>query len=114
VTHADYSFESGAAAMKQLLVQAPHLDAVFVCGDVMAVSVLEFLRQAGKRVPEDVAVIGYDNLSIAAISNPALTTVSQNIPMAGRLLAENLIQYLQTGIVTNVCLPVELVVRESA
>jgi DNA-binding LacI/PurR family transcriptional regulator len=59
-------------------------------------------------------VVGYDDLSIAAISQPALTTVRQNIPTAGRLLAENLIQYLQTGIVTNVCIPVELVVRKSA
>jgi DNA-binding LacI/PurR family transcriptional regulator len=114
VAYADFTPESGAAAMKQLLGQSPKLDAVFVCGDVMAVAAMEVLRKAGKRVPEDVAVVGYDDLSIAAISQPALTTVRQNIPTAGRLLAENLIQYLQTGIVTNVCIPVELVVRQSA
>jgi len=114
VAYADFTPESGAAAMKQLLGQAPDMDAVFVGGDVMAVAILNVLRQAGRRVPEDVAVVGYDDLSIAAISQPALTTVRQNIPTAGRLLAENLIQYLQTGIVTNVCIPVELVVRQSA
>jgi DNA-binding LacI/PurR family transcriptional regulator len=114
VAYADFMPESGAAAMKQILGQAPDLDSVFVNSDVMAVAAMDVLRQAGRRVPKDVAVVGYDDLSIAAISQPALTTVRQNIPMAGRLLAENLIQYLQTGIVTNVSIPVELVVRQSA
>jgi DNA-binding LacI/PurR family transcriptional regulator len=115
VAYADYFMPTlGAAAMRKLLEQAPDLDAVFVNSDLMAIAVMDVLRQAGRRVPEDVAVVGYDDLSIAAISQPALTTIRQNIPMAGRLLAENLIQYLQKGIVTNVSVPVELVVRQSA
>ncbi|MBN2147798.1 MAG: substrate-binding domain-containing protein [Anaerolineales bacterium] len=114
VAYADFTPDSGAAAMRQLLTQAPDLDAVFVNSDAMAVAALDVLRQAGRRVPEDVAVIGYDDVSIAALSQPALTTIRQNIPMAGRLLAENLIQYLQKGIVTNVSIPVELVIRQSA
>ena len=65
-------------------------------------------------MPDEVALVGYDDLSIASISQPALTTIRQNIPLAGRLLAENLIQYLQTGVVTNVTIPVELVVRQLA
>ncbi|MPN43944.1 hypothetical protein SDC9_191505 [bioreactor metagenome] len=68
----------------------------------------------GKKVPEDVAVVGYDDLSIANYTNLPLTTIRQKIPLAGRLLAENLVQFLQTGIVTHVTIPVELVVRESA
>jgi len=59
-------------------------------------------------------VIGYDNLTIAEDSDPPLTTVSQNIPLAGKLLAQNLIQYLQTGVVTNVSIPAELEIRKSA
>ena len=114
VAYADFTPPSGAAAMRQLLSQAPDLDAVFVNSDVMAVAVLDVLRVAGRRVPEEVALVGYDDLSIASISQPALTTIRQNIPLAGRLLAENLIQYLQTGVVTNVTIPVELVVRQSA
>ena len=114
VVYANFTYEAGAAAVQQLLSQAPDLDAVFVCGDVMAVAVLDALQRAGRRVPGDVAVVGYDDLSIAAISQPPLTTVRQNIPMSGRMLAEGLINYLKNRIVTNVTIPVELVVRESA
>jgi DNA-binding LacI/PurR family transcriptional regulator len=64
-------------------------------------------------VPQDVAVVGYDDLSISRATNPPLTTISQNIPMAGKLLAQNLIQNIETGQVINVTLPVKLVVRES-
>ncbi len=114
VMYADWSAETAAQVMRRLLAQAPDLDAVFVNSDVMAISAIDVIRGVGRRVPEDVAVVGYDNVSIAAISRPALTTISQKLPLAGRLLAENLIQYLQKGIVTNVSIPVELVVRQSA
>ena len=67
-----------------------------------------------ERVPDDVAVIGYDDISIARFSDPPLTTIRQNGPLAGRLLAENLVQHLRTGAVTNVSIPAELVVRKSA
>jgi DNA-binding LacI/PurR family transcriptional regulator len=114
VAYGDYSMESGATTIRQLLAATPDLDAVFVNSDLMAISVMDALRESGRTVPDDVAVIGYDNLSIAAVTNPPLTTVSQNIPLAGRLLAENLIEYLQTGVVSNVVIPVELAVRKSA
>jgi DNA-binding LacI/PurR family transcriptional regulator len=113
VAYADYTPTSGADAMQQLLRQSPDLDAVFVNSDVMAVAAIDVLREAGKRVPEDVAVVGYDDLSIASISHPPLTTIRQNIPTTGRVLAQNLIQYLNTGIVTTTTIPVELVVRSS-
>ncbi len=114
VVHADYMAETATRMTRQLLEQAPDLEAIFANSDVMAIASMDAIRETGRRVPEDVAVIGYDNLSIASISQPALTTVNQNLPLAGRLLAENLIQYLQKGIVTNVSVPVELVVRQSA
>ena len=56
----------------------------------------------------------YDDLSIANYNNLPLTTIRQNIPLAGKMLAENLVQYIKTGVVTNVTIPVELVVRKSA
>jgi DNA-binding LacI/PurR family transcriptional regulator len=114
VAYGDFSNTSGAVAMEQLLTSAPHLDAVFVNSDLMAIAAMDVIREHGRRVPEDVTVIGYDDLSIAEHSNPPLTTVRQNIPMAGRMLAENLIRYLETGTVTNVTIPVELIVRKSA
>jgi DNA-binding LacI/PurR family transcriptional regulator len=114
VDHGDYSTASGATAMERLLRKSPDLDAVFVNSDVMAVTAIKTLVKHGRRVPEDVAVIGYDDVSISSLTTPALTTIRQNIPQAGKLLATNLIQYLKTGIVTHVTLPVELVIRESA
>jgi DNA-binding LacI/PurR family transcriptional regulator len=80
----------------------------------MAIGAINFIQNSGRRVPEDIAVVGYDDLSVAAYNNLPLTTVRQNIPLAGRLLAQNLIQFIQTGVVTNVTIPVELVIRKSA
>lgn len=114
IAHGDFSNTSGAEAMQQLLDSAPDVDAVFVNSDLMAIAAMDTIRENGRRVPDDVAVVGYDDLSIAEHSNPPLTTIRQDIPMAGKLLAKNLVQYLQTGNVTNTVTPVELIVRKSA
>ena len=113
VTYQAYSSQAGEVGMRRLLEQAPDLDAVFATGDLMALSAMQVLREHGRRIPEDVAVVGYDDLSVAGLSQPPLTTVRQNIPLAGRLLAQNLIEYLHTGQVINVSIPVELIVRQS-
>lgn len=114
IAHGNYSITSGGAAMGRLLKNDPDLDAVFVNSDLMAISAIKTIRASGHRVPEDVAVVGYDDLSIAELSTPSLTTIRQGVPQAGKLLANNLIQYIKTGMVTNVTLPVELIKRESA
>jgi DNA-binding LacI/PurR family transcriptional regulator len=114
VAYGDFSNTSGAQAMEQLLQNAPDLDAVFVNSDLMAIAAMDAIREHGRRVPEEVAVVGYDDLSIAEHSNPPLTTVRQNVPKVGKILAENLLQYLETGKVTNVTVPVEMIVRKSA
>lgn len=114
VSYGEFCSSCGTEAMQRLLKAAPDVDAVFANSDLMAIAAIDVIRSRGKRVPEDIAVIGYDDLSIAAYNSLPLTTVRQNIPLAGRLLAQNLIQYLQTGVVTNVTVPVELVVRKSA
>ena len=100
--------------MQRLLDKTPDIDAVFVNSDLMAIAAMNVIRENGKRVPEDISVVGYDDLSIAEHSNPPLTTIRQNVPLAGKLLAQNLIQYLQSGMATNVTIPVELIVRKSA
>ncbi|MFN2305055.1 MAG: LacI family DNA-binding transcriptional regulator [Anaerolineales bacterium] len=114
VVYGDYSHASGILAMQQLFEQAPDLDAVFVNSDVMALAAINVIQNRGKHVPEDVAVVGYDDIAIAAYNNLPLTTIRQNIHLAGKLLAQNLIQYVKSGVVTNVTIPVELVVRKSA
>lgn len=112
--YGNFSNTSGGEAMQRLLKKIPDIDAVFVNSDLMAIAAMDVIRENGRTVPEDIAVVGYDDLSIAEHSNPPLTTIRQNIPLAGKLLAQNLIEYLQTGMVTNVSVPVELIVRKSA
>jgi DNA-binding LacI/PurR family transcriptional regulator len=75
---------------------------------------MDTIRDHGHRIPDDVAVVGYDDVAFARHSDPPLTTIRQNGPLAGKLLAENLIQHLNTRVVTNVLIPAELVVRRSA
>ena len=114
IRYGDWTTESGVELTQRLLEARPDLDAVFANSDLMATGVMNVLHAQGRHVPEDVAVVGYDDLSIARFSSPPLTTVSQNLPMAGKMLAQNLIQYLETGVVTNVTIPAKLIVRESA
>ncbi|MEW6651611.1 MAG: LacI family DNA-binding transcriptional regulator, partial [Chloroflexota bacterium] len=114
VQYGDFTSASAEAGIRRILDDNPQLDAVFSNSDLMAIAAMGVLRQRGRQVPQDVAVVGYDDLSIAQLSSPPLTTIRQNVPLAGRLLARNLIQYLRDRIVSNVTLPVELIVRASA
>ena len=87
--------------MRDLLERNGDIDSVFLCSDLMAFTAIDEIRASGRKVPEDVAVIGYDDVAIAAHSDPPLTTVRQAGPLAGRLLAQSLIQHLHTGAVTR-------------
>lgn len=110
----DYSYDSGVAAMQRLLEQSPDLDAIFVTSDLMAIGAINLIQDHAKRVPGEIAVVGYDDLPIAVYNNLPLTTIRQDFQLVGKLLAENLVEYIQTGVVTNVITPVELVIRKSA
>lgn len=114
VASGDYSMTSGAQALDELLERVPDMDAVVVCSDLMAIAVMDAIRKHGRRIPDDVAVVGYDDLSIAQLANPPLTTISQHVSKAGSLLVETLLQYIGTGNITNVTVPVELIKRQSA
>lgn len=113
VTYATSTSQAGFEAMRRLLVQAPDLDAVFVNSDVMAIGAVEAISNAGRRVPEDMAVVGYDDISLAAYLRPPLTTVRQRLHEAGRLLVERLHQQIEGEAAAPVLLPVDLIVRES-
>ena len=114
VEHGMFSTESGQEAMDALLDRAPDLDAVFAANDLMAVGALRSLRLAGRTVPGDVAVVGFDDSDTAHRSEPPLTTVAQDIERAGYLMAELLLERVG-GATTprQVVLPTHLVVRES-
>ncbi|WBB55257.1 LacI family DNA-binding transcriptional regulator [Verrucosispora sp. WMMD573] len=111
----DFTRESGAAAMRELLAAHPDLDAVFAASDLMAHAALRTLRAAGRRVPEDVAVIGFDDIETAAYTDPPLTTVRQPIVELGRQ-GTRLLLRLAAGdqVEPALILPTELIIRESA
>ncbi|MGW4662983.1 GH1 family beta-glucosidase [Streptosporangium sandarakinum] len=110
----DLGRASGAAAMRELLAADPSLDAVFVAGDLMAVGALHALREAGLRVPEDVAVVGFGDEEDAAYAVPPLTTV--RVPWSDQVLAavRLLLRQIGGGPSSSVILPTELVVRSSS
>jgi len=114
VTYGEWTNDSGADQTQHFLEAVPDLDAIFANSDLMAVAAINVLHEHGRRVPQDVAVVGYDDLSIAKFNSPPLTTISQKIPLVGKMLAQNLIQNIETGVVTNVTIPAELVIRKSA
>jgi DNA-binding LacI/PurR family transcriptional regulator len=111
----DFTRASGVQAMNQLLTDDPQLDAVFVANDPMAEGALRALRKAGRRVPDDVAVVGFDDMDFAKYTEPPLTTVRQPIAEIGHTVAQQVLR-LAAGeeIERVVVLPTELVVRESA
>ncbi|WP_181874412.1 LacI family DNA-binding transcriptional regulator [Marinitenerispora sediminis] len=111
----DFSYESGAEAMGRLLRAAPDVDAVFVASDPMALAALRVLRAAGRRVPDDVAVVGYDDSTLALHADPPLTTVHQPTEQMGREMTRLLTDALAAGTEPseNVVLDAHLVIRES-
>jgi DNA-binding LacI/PurR family transcriptional regulator len=112
----DFTRESGIQAMRSLLELDPGLDAVFAASDMMAHGALLALKDAGRRVPSDVAVIGFDDFDISRYSEPPLTTVRQPIADMGRTMARQLLGFINgaADLPISVVLPTELVVRGSA
>lgn len=90
----DWSFESGGTASRLLLESAPHFTAIFAQNDQMAIGAIRALHGAGRRVPEDVAVIGYDDMPVARYYQPALSTISQPMREVGQIAARLLIEMI--------------------
>ena len=102
--------------MRRLLGQHPQLDGVFAASDVMAVGALRVLRQHGRRVPHDVALIGFDDSVIARHTQPPLTSVDQPIDEMGREMVRLLLAKLDGDDREDheIVLPTRLVIRGSA
>jgi DNA-binding LacI/PurR family transcriptional regulator len=111
---ADFTRDGGGRAMRALLRRRPDLDAVFVAGDSMAAGALRVLREAGRRVPEDVAVVGFDGSLEATRTDPPLSTVTQPLEQLGERLASALMSLLAQRRVDASTLPTELIVRASS
>ena len=93
----NWSSASGETAFKQLLAQYPEMDAVFAANDQMALAVLNTAQQMGLRIPQDLAVIGFDNLAESAFFNPPLTTIKQDLHNLGWLAVQKLLAAIETG-----------------
>jgi DNA-binding LacI/PurR family transcriptional regulator len=112
----DFTQESGALAMKRLLTVRPDLDAIFAASDLMAAGALSVLAGAGRRVPADVAVVGYDDSPVATSTTPQLTSVRQPIEEMGREMARLLVDAVEASgpVPRRVILATELVRRASS
>ncbi|UTT54734.1 LacI family DNA-binding transcriptional regulator [Microbacterium maritypicum] len=110
----DYSESSGAEAARRLL-DGGRPDAIFVASDLMARGALTALRSAGVRVPEDIALVGFDDSSVAITTDPQLTTMRQPMYAQGEAMARVLLSRLAgEEPPTTTILPTELVIRASA
>ncbi|MEU6480447.1 LacI family DNA-binding transcriptional regulator [Streptomyces sp. NPDC047017] len=117
-----FTEEGGRQAMKRLLEREPGLDAVFAGSDVMAAGARQVLREAGRRVPDDVALVGYDDSAIARHMEPPLTSVRQPIEEMGRAMIDLLLTEIadhrpaasRVGERRHAVLRTELVPRESS
>jgi DNA-binding LacI/PurR family transcriptional regulator len=116
VATGDFTEASGVRAARTLLEAVPDLDAIFAASDAMAVGVLRELRATGRRVPDDVAVVGFDDAPYAEHTTPPLTTVRQPLEEMARRMCELLLAQIEGNPADEqqVVLPTELVVRESA
>lgn len=116
VAYGDWTEPSGVTAMRELLHRAPDLDAVFVSSDLMASGALRVLRAAGRRVPEDVALVGFEDAPVAGQCEPPLTTVHQPVEEMGRRMVELLVARIRREPVAepHVLLATHLVRRASA
>jgi DNA-binding LacI/PurR family transcriptional regulator len=116
MVYGDYTRPSGQVATEQLLALPQPPTAIFALNDRMAMGAIRSLHAAGLRVPEDVAVIGFDDIPTAADFSPALTTVRQPGKEVGQMAAQMLFSLIAGDPITQpeVVLPAEVIIRQSA
>jgi LacI family transcriptional regulator len=113
IVEGDFTEAGGYLAMQQLLAAKP--DAIFTASDIMALGAMRAVRDMGLRVPEDIAFVGFDDLPLASLSNPPLTTVHQPISEFGEKAVEMLIDLIENGIKPprRIIMDTDLVIRDS-
>lgn len=104
---------SGYDAAKQLLDKSIPFDAIFAASDLIAIGAMRALKKRGVKVPEDVAIVGFDDIPVASFANPSLTTVKQNTQLAGEIIVESLLKLIRGQEVKPTLISTSLVVRHS-
>jgi DNA-binding LacI/PurR family transcriptional regulator len=110
----DASEAAGRAAVAELIGRGTAFDAIFAASDVAAIGAMHALHDMGRRVPDDVAIVGFDDLPAASLSSPPLTSVTQDPHRAAEALVDSIIEAVELGGTANRVLPVRLTVRESS
>lgn len=114
VFYGNFEQLDGAAGVAELMERFADLSAVFFASDLMALGALKYMQNQGLRVPEQLSIVGYDDIELAALMQPMITTVRQKRYEMGRSAAEALIRILeQSEKGRGIILPPELVVRET-
>jgi LacI family transcriptional regulator len=113
IVEGQFHSEHGYVGMKKLLAYKP--DAVFAAGDTSAVGAMQAIREAGLRIPEDIAVMGVDDIDVAERADPPLTTIRQPVEQKGAYAARLLMDLIEGRVEgpQHVVLPTQLVIRQS-
>lgn len=113
IVEGDFTEAGGYYAMMKLLPQKP--DAVFAASDIMAIGAMRAVREAGLRVPEDIAFVGFDDLPLATLPEPRLTTIRQPVYQFGVKAVEILLDLIENGIEPprRIIMDTELIIRNS-
>ena len=111
---AEPSEEAGRAGVQALFAKGVDFDAVFATSDLTALGAMRALHEAGRHIPDDVAIVGFDDIAAARLSEPSLTTISQDPRQAGEALVETLVARIEGGEPGSLLLPVKLIVRASS
>ncbi|MFT4413716.1 LacI family DNA-binding transcriptional regulator [Fredinandcohnia humi] len=109
----ELDFQHGVQAMRLLLQQKDRPSAVFAVSDTLAIGALKEINASGLRVPDDIAVVGFDKISFSNMTNPTLTTIAQPMYQMGVTAADMLINRIKGNKVESIVLDHELVIRES-
>lgn len=113
-TDGDPSKAAGRAAIAELLARGVEFDALFAASDVTAIGAMHALQEMSRSVPDEIAIVGFDDIPAASLSSPALTTVTQDAREAGEALIESILEAVEQGITLDRVLPALLTVRESS
>lgn len=108
-----FTLQAAEASLDSLLQRGHDFDGIVAASDVIAFGCIRALTRAGRRVPQDVSVVGYDNVSFAQYANPALTTIEQDMAMAGRVMLSKLLDIKGRKASASERLPTNLIIRES-
>lgn len=106
--------EAGYAATRKLIDAGVKFDAIFAASDLIAIGAMRALAERGLKVPDDVAIVGFDDIPAASLTSPPLTTVMQDLRGAGELLVETLLAQIEDRSAPPATLPTRLVVRGSS